>query len=74
MTKLMFQGNSYEVGDDVRYAIELVTNTYGARAGHSSGHAEGPRVVFVFPNDQEIQIAFNKKALVIVLRDRAARR
>ena len=70
MTKLIFRGAPYEVGDDVRYAIELVTDTYGARVGHCSGHAEGPRVVFTFPNGQEVQIAFNKTALVMVLCDR----
>ena len=72
MTKLLLQGESYEAGDDVRYAIELVTDTYGARTGHSSGHAEGPRVVFVFPNGQEVQIAFNRKDLVMVVCDRTA--
>ena len=72
MANLLFQGNSYEVCDDVRDAIELVTHTCGATAGYASGHAVGARVVFVFPNGQEIQIAFNKRDLVIVLRDRSA--
>ena len=72
MTTLILQGDSYEVADDVRYAVDLVSGTHGARIGHATGHRENPRVVFVFPSGHEIQIVFNKTVLVIVLRDRAA--
>ncbi|MCV2356560.1 DUF3883 domain-containing protein [Paucibacter sp. B2R-40] len=63
---------SYAVGDDVRHAVELMTNDYGAIPGYASDHDEDPRVAYSFPRHGglTLQLPFNKRDLIFVMRDR----
>lgn len=49
-----------------------MTGGFDAKVGYSTEHADNPRVAYDFPGGLQAQIAFNKKALVMVLRDRTA--
>lgn len=71
MALLTFDGNDFEVGDEVRYTVELL-KTYGAKEGVRSNHKVGPRVVFDLPGGRQVMVPFNPSGLVVVLSDRTA--
>lgn len=73
MSEIVLNGKAYEVGDDVRYAVDLMTGEFGATVGHASDHVTSPRVAYTFPRHggAQVHLPYNKRDLVVVLRDQA---
>jgi hypothetical protein len=61
-----------EMGSEVRAAVELIKNAYGAVLTHDSGHTTAPTWIFTFPKQGNAQVAMrmNKTKLALYLRSR----
>ena len=60
------------MGAEIRAAVELIKNAYGAVLTHDSGHIKAPTWIFTFPKHANAQLALrvNKTKLSLYLRSR----
>lgn len=60
------------MGAEIRAAVELIKNAYGAVLTHDSGHIKAPTWIFTFPKQANAQVAMrlNKTKLSLYLRSK----
>jgi len=73
MAMLKFDGDEFDVSEEVSHAVGVLKSYYGAKEGARTKHEVAPRVVFDLPGGQQVMVPFNKTGLVVVLADRTAR-
>lgn len=71
MSVLKIRGVEHQVADDVRFAVDLMEQVYGARQGLATGHKNGPRVTYDFPQhgNAQVLVPLNRRDFSLYLRD-----
>lgn len=71
MSVLKVKGVEHQVADDVRFAVDLMEQIYGAGQGVATGHKNGPRVTYDFPRhgDAQVLVPLNRRDFSLYLRD-----